>query len=131
MPDRGSVLGCSGGDPSASASMCAPMIRCATAMSELRSYRRCLSIPRERGSMSDAFALEPRSAWAGALADIGPPASAGVAVGERSDLQAATVIARDNIADVAQRLRAAYSLHLALGTKRSATGDLAFVGVGP
>lgn len=81
--------------------------------------------------MAETFALEPRSAFAGLLGDIGPEQSAGVTLSARAAAQAATVIARARVADIAARLRAARGLELREGAKRSAAGDLAFVGIGP
>ena len=81
--------------------------------------------------MLDPPLLEPHSAAADALFDIGPAASAGVTVGDCVELQLATVIARGDVADMAQRLGAAYGLELAQGPKRSVGGELAFIGTGP
>jgi heterotetrameric sarcosine oxidase gamma subunit len=80
--------------------------------------------------MSD-IVLERLSALAGSLADIGAAESAGVTVEERATLGLATVIARGDVSEVVSRLRAAYGLPLAEGTKRSVAGDLAFIGAGP
>lgn len=81
--------------------------------------------------MPEAAVLAARSAFDGLLKPLGPPGAAGVAVSERSDLQIATVIARQGADAFSARVRTVYGIDLPPGPRYVGSERMAFVGTGP
>jgi heterotetrameric sarcosine oxidase gamma subunit len=81
--------------------------------------------------MLEPVTLTQRSAFAGLLQPVNASDTAGVLASERTDLQIATVVARQGREALAERVRSTYGIDLPVGPKRAATDRIAFIGTGP
>ena len=81
--------------------------------------------------MPDAARLEPRSPFAGLLRPVGSAELSGITVGERADVQIATVIARGELQALAECARSAFGIRLPTGPQAALGKRAAFVGIGP
>jgi sarcosine oxidase subunit gamma len=85
----------------------------------------------ELAYMPELVVLDHSSPFGGLLYPVNASHSAGVRVSEPSNLQLATVIARRGREALSEQVSLAYGLQLPAGPKRSATTQIAFIGVGP
>jgi sarcosine oxidase subunit gamma len=104
-------------------------------MSSSRSVRPATSIPKERGSVSEAIPLAARSALAG-VARPGrfgnPDGEPGVTLAERSGIGLATVAARKGqAAALREQVLSVYGVALPDGARLAAGPDVSFIGTGP
>src|SRR4051812_46740792 len=116
---------------SASASACAPTIRCATATSRWRSAIRCSSTQKERDFM---LSLAARSALSGIALPgrYGRAGATGLVIEEVTDLAFASIMCkREKHFALINAVHTAFGIVLPDGPRRVTRGHVTFAGVGP